>query len=204
MPCFRIPRALLVASVAAVAACGETGPEPSESPQSSVSRPESATPGGADDPGAASTIRELQWDDLIPADWQPQKILEDFDAENLTDDDPRAQAMLDKLQELWRLAPVVPELDGKTVSLPGFVVPTEATEDRVFEFLLVPYMGACIHVPPPPANQTVYVVTNPGREYRGALFDPVTVTGQLRVKATDNELGAAGYFIAAESVAPYQ
>ena len=49
-------------------------------------------------------------------------------------------------------------LDGATVRLPGFIIPLDARRDGVLdEFLLVPYFGACIHVPPPPPNQLVYV-----------------------------------------------
>src|ERR1700742_1362770 len=49
-------------------------------------------------------------------------------------------------------------LEGATVRLPGFIVPLEAVKSGdVSEFLLVPYFGSCIHVPPPPPNQIVYV-----------------------------------------------
>jgi uncharacterized protein len=49
-------------------------------------------------------------------------------------------------------------LEGATVRLPGFIVPLEGVKDgSVSEFLLVPYFGSCIHVPPPPPNQIVYV-----------------------------------------------
>ncbi len=51
-------------------------------------------------------------------------------------------------------------LEGATVRLPGFIVPLEAVKSGdVSEFLLVPYFGSCIHVPPPPPNQIVYVHT---------------------------------------------
>jgi hypothetical protein len=147
---------------------------------------------------------ELEWDDLIPADWRPDKLFEQYDIDNIDDDDPRADALMDKLQALWAEAPVVEALDGQTVRLPGFVVPltTDATEIR--EFLLVPYFGACIHVPPPPSNQTVYVVTSEDGAYHGELFDTVWVEGVMHIERFSNDLGEAGYRIDAVSVSPYE
>ncbi len=79
--------------------------------------------------------------------------------------------------------------------LPGFVVPLETDATEIAEFLLVPYFGACIHVPPPPANQTVHVLTADGAAYRGELFDTVWVEGRMHVTPFSNELGDAGYRI---------
>ncbi len=60
-------------------------------------------------------------------------------------------------------APVVKELDGQQVKLPGYIVPLEVSEEgRTTEFLLVPYYGACIHVPPPPSNQIVHIFSEMG------------------------------------------
>ncbi len=60
-------------------------------------------------------------------------------------------------------APVVKSLDGQQVKLPGYIVPLEVNEEgRTTEFLLVPYYGACIHVPPPPPNQIVHIFSEMG------------------------------------------
>ena len=67
------------------------------------------------------------------------------------------------------------------------------------EFLLVPFVGACIHVPPPPANQIVYVKTEKGFDVKGS-FDPVYVTGIMKVTMTATGLADAGYTIEAERV----
>ena len=48
-------------------------------------------------------------------------------------------------------------LEDKEVKLPGYVIPLEYYGREINTFLLVPYIGACIHVPPPPPNQIVYV-----------------------------------------------
>lgn len=164
------------------------------------------TPGSGIDAVTPSQAEEIDWDRLIPVDWQPETLLEGFDLDEidaLDDDDPRAVALMDKLTELWATAPVVEDLDGLTVRLPGFVVPLELDAQRMSEFLLVPYYGACIHVPPPPANQTIHVVAPEGGEYVGGLFDTVWVTGTLRVMRTSSDLAEAGYRIDMTAIEPY-
>ena len=78
-------------------------------------------------------------------------------------------------------------LDGKFVRLPGYALPLEMAERGVTEFLLVPYVGACIHVPPPPPNQVVLAQLQTA--YRVAnLYEPVWITGQLKTQSTSTEL----------------
>lgn len=163
---------------------------------------QAATPNQMTD--ATPVAEELNWDTLIPTDWQPETLVNQYDADNLTDDDPRAKELLGKLKRLWAEAPVVPELDGKPVRLPGFVMPLETDGTRISEFPLVPYYGACIHVPPPPANQTVHIRLPPELAFEGQTFDTVWVTGTLRVTPTNSELADAGYRIEATGVAPYE
>lgn len=147
-------------------------------------------------------VLELEWDSLVPADFRPEALMERFNIDALEDDDPRAEEVMAEMEELWANAPVVAALDGSRVKLPGFVVPLEGDGQRVTDFLLVPYFGACIHSPPPPANQTVYVVAEQGARVR-EMFDTVWVTGRLRAQRTDSELGDAGYRLEAQRVEPY-
>jgi len=149
-------------------------------------------------------VKELEWDALIPDDYSPEKLFEEYQPDNLADDDPRAAELMDKLQKLWDEAPVRPELDGQTVKLPGFTVPLEGDSQETSSFLLVPYYGACIHVPPPPANQTVYVLREQGKGTKLGEFDVVWVTGTMSVKRTENEMAEAGYTLYATEVAPYE
>lgn len=95
--------------------------------------------------------------------------------------------------------PVVESLDGKRVHIGGYVVPLDFAATTVKEFLLVPFVGACIHVPPPPPNQIIYVKTDKGFDVQGS-FDAVYVTGLLRVATTATGLADAGYSIQAEKV----
>ena len=153
-------------------------------------------------------VTELDWDALIPEEWRPETLLEGLNEDgasldDISDEDPRAEAVMNRLMALWKQAPVVEALDGKKVRLPGFVVPLEFDLNDVSEFLLVPYYGACIHVPPPPANQTVHVVLPEGKAFRGGVFDTVWVTGVLRVERFSSEMAEAGYRLKALQIAPY-
>jgi hypothetical protein len=153
----------------------------------------------------AEPVQELEWEAMIPEDYRPDKIMGQFgDINELDDDDPRAQKIMDQLKAAWDAAPVVESLDGKRVKLPGFVVPIEGDGKKLSEFLLVPYYGACIHVPPPPANQTVYVKVPKADAKIREAFDTVWVTGVLSAKSFDSDLATAGYQLEAEEVAPYE
>ena len=153
----------------------------------------------------AEQAQELDWDALIPDDFRPDKIMQQFgDINELDDEDPRTKKIMQQLEALWKEAPVVASLGGKRVKLPGFVVPLEGDGKVVSEFLLVPYYGACIHVPPPPANQTVYVKVPKGDAKIRQAFDTVWVTGTLSAKSFDSDLATAGYQLQADEVAPYQ
>jgi len=92
--------------------------------------------------------------------------------------------------------------NGKTVRIPGFIVPLEQDSDGVTAFILVPFVGACIHVPPPPANQLVFVTTKRPYESDG-MFEAVTVTGLFGTSALSTELGDIGYSLAADRITPY-
>src|SRR5262245_40587702 len=98
-------------------------------------------------------------------------------------------------------APVVESLGGKRVHIGGYVVPLSFDATRVTDFLLVPFVGACIHVPPPPANQIIYVKIAHGLDVRGT-FDPAWVTGTLKVTPAFTGLADAGYSLEAETVEP--
>lgn len=108
---------------------------------------------------------------------------------------------------------IVDDLHGRVVRMPGYLLPLELTGTKVTEFLLVPYVGACIHVPPPPPNQIVYVKTTPKEGYKHkGLYDPVWVTGKMTVKSLTRDLFlvdgstdvSIGYSLAARKIEPYE
>jgi hypothetical protein len=150
-------------------------------------------------------VRTLSWEDLVPAGYRPDQIFQKFAkrAGKLQDDDPRAKELQQELLTAWSEAPVVATLDGKRVKLPGYVVPLETEGKQVSEFLLVPYLGACIHVPPPPSNQIVYVKTGKADAKARNLYDTVMITGTLRTTGIATAVGAAGYTLEASKIESY-
>lgn len=152
-------------------------------------------------PPSAGVV-DLEWEELMPKGWSARQALEGIDLASLTDNDPRANQLLDKLRQDLDKAPIVKALDGKRVRLAGFVVTLERNDKGVREFLLVPYFGACIHTPPPPANQIVHVLAANPFPPEKAIF-PVWVTGTLKTVAAVTAEGAAGYRIADAQVEEY-
>ncbi len=99
---------------------------------------------------------------------------------------------------------VVEELDGKLVRVPGFVLPFVYSDSgKISEFLLVPYFGACIHMPPPPPNQMVYVKAEKPVTV-GTIWDAVWVVGVLRTQKHLNDVGDAAYTLELKSWEIYE
>ncbi len=95
-------------------------------------------------------------------------------------------------------------LDGATVRLPGFIVPLEALKSGgLSDFLLVPYFGSCIHVPPPPPNQLVYVHTIK-RAAIASIYDAYWITGKLHLQTKTTRLGSAAYELSADKIEVYR
>ncbi|SEP96373.1 hypothetical protein SAMN04244573_00750 [Azotobacter beijerinckii] len=151
----------------------------------------------------AAEPRDLAWTEMIPtgtpATPEPQAPMHDPGQGSALSDESDPPAA-----QMSPAAPVVEALNGQLVRLPGYLVPLETASDgRVREFLLVPYFGACIHVPPPPSNQIVHVRNEPGVQLE-VLYQPYWVEGKLQVEHTSSELAEAGYRMATSKVYPYQ
>lgn len=100
---------------------------------------------------AAETPLEIDWEDLIPKDAGNTQLAAPtgkIEHGQLSTPIPAKSAF--KVTEKY---------NGETVRIPGYIVPLEYDGSKIKQFLLVPYVGACIHVPPPPANQLIYVTT---------------------------------------------
>ena len=152
---------------------------------------------------AAASYRDAKWEELVPKGWDPTKKFRAMNLGMLGDDHPKVQEMMREMRETWDNAPTVKELDGAAVRLPGYVVPLEEVKGELKEFLLVPYYGACIHSPPPPANQIVHVVAaKPVKGIRS--MDTVWVSGTLKSARKDSGMGMSGYQMAAAVVVPYE
>lgn len=151
--------------------------------------------------GAASA-KETTWDELMPKDWDPMKAFRPADMGLVVEGSSKERNMMREMREVWDNAPTNGKMDGVAVRLPGYVVPLEEVKGELTEFLLVPYFGACIHSPPPPANQIVHVVSaQPLKGLR--TMDAVWVSGTLKVQRGDSAMGASGYLIQGPAVEPY-
>jgi hypothetical protein len=154
------------------------------------------------DKAGSQTYRQIEWDDLIPKGWDPMAAFKGLDLARLKDSDPKAQEALEKMRSAWDQAPVETALNGQRVRIAGFVVPLERKGEQVLEFLLVPYFGACIHVPPPPANQIIHVV--PEKPVTGMrTMDAMWVSGTLKLDRSETGMGVSGYRLRGEALAPY-
>ncbi|MEZ5459337.1 MAG: DUF3299 domain-containing protein [Steroidobacteraceae bacterium] len=158
-------------------------------------KPRTAAP--ASKPGSAAVL-ELDWDELLPKDARsrfaagPPPPVHDY----LGEGGLAAQQIMD--------FSVNKELDGQNVKLPGFIVPLDIGKDGlVAEFFLVPYFGACIHVPPPPPNQIVYVRMNKGIAL-DSIYEAYWITGRMKLQNKTTRLGAAAYHLAGDKVEIYK
>lgn len=167
----------------------QPGPDLTQSPY----KPSTKSDGG---------FKEVAWESLIPKDWDPMAPFKGMKLEKLQDDDPRAVEALWKAKKYWKNAPIDPSMDGAAIRIPGFVVSLEREGEALKEFLLVPYFGACIHVPPPPANQIIHVHSaKPIKDIR--TMDAVWINGVLKVDHSDTMMGSAGYSMTSVKVEPY-
>lgn len=194
MPDFRI---VLVAASLAGAACVIA-----HAATSSDYRVGDRLPQAAQKPAAGNAYKEIRWDALMPPHWDPMAALKGLDFAKLDDSDPRAMEALERLRKEWSTAPVNPAMNGARIRIPGFVVPLEGSRGKLREFLLVPYFGACIHVPPPPANQVIHVKSAKPLQFES--MDAVWVNGVVETFHAPTQMGDAGYRMTADAVSVFK
>ena len=162
----------------------------------------------------AADYQTLDWRDLIPDDdysalQQPAEWVLGIDdgAENdrlETLQTFLAEATDDPYQQALTSTQFKSEYDNQSVRIPGFIVPLAFNdEQKVTEFFIVPYFGACIHVPPPPHNQIIFGQSKMGFEV-GALYKPRWIAGLMRTEVMENEVATAAYQLKVDSVVDYE
>ncbi len=138
---------------------------------------------------------DLTWTDLLP-EGEVQTAVPTFLQGLIDHDGPplvNAQPASSGVRADW---------NGSLIRLPGFIVPIDYKGSGVVAFILVPFVGACVHVPPPPANQLVFVTTDEPFESAG-LYEAVTVTGVLGISTIATELAVVGYALSANKIEPF-
>ena len=137
---------------------------------------------------------DLEWADLVPVGETivPPMLsgLVDHSETSLTSQQPQSSGV----RSDW---------NGKIVRLPGFIVPIDFTSAGVTAFILVPFVGACVHVPPPPANQLVFVTTQAPYDSAG-MYAPVHVVGKFGASSISTHLADVGYGLAADHIRPFK
>ncbi|RPE71265.1 hypothetical protein EDD53_0381 [Pacificibacter maritimus] len=144
--------------------------------------------------GFAETPREIMWEDLLAPGVPYSEII--------------GEGEMDERNDLWlpifdeNATALNPALDGAYIKMPGFIIPLEQSTAGVTAFVLVPYMGACLHTPPPPPNQLVFVTSQtpwPNTD----LFDAVWVSGHMRHEIQSTEVAQTGYALTADAMEIY-
>lgn len=157
--------------------------------------------------GKTDAVTTIGWSDLVPADarkdlFNPAKVDHSKGPERPRSSPLGTQDSLDTASSA-PAAPTVSTYDNRQIKMPGYVVPVDYDKDgRIIRFFLVPYFGACTHVPAPPTNQIVYVRYPQGFQ-PAALYEPFWVTGTLKVEAIHSELAESGYSMNGIKIEPY-
>jgi hypothetical protein len=155
-----------------------------------------------------AAVIDVTWADLIPKSavvGDKAKVLEGIIQHAQVSSAPETAgasqptASIEQLLGITSAVAYRSDLDQKDVRISGFILPLQFSGTKVTQFLLVPFVGACIHVPPPPANQLVLVDVPQGYATTG-LWEPVSVTGTLSVSGISTELAQVGYSLKASDV----
>ena len=151
----------------------------------------------------------IDWNDLMPEPWVKEMTKEMAAVgklSNLQDSSDEANKAMAVMRKKFDEAPIVKSQLNKKVRLPGYVVPLDAERSEKREFLLVPYFGACIHTPPPPANQIVLIRPTAQSKIKKLpeSMDIVWVEGEIKEGRVATSQGVSGYLLEAVSVAPYE
>ncbi len=143
----------------------------------------------------SATPKVIGWEDLIPPGVPYAEII--------------GEGEMDVLQDTWlpefdeNATKLNKKLNGAYIKMPGYVLPIDMSTAGVTSFIMVPYVGACIHTPPPPANQLVFVDSKKPWP-SGMLWDPVWVTGRMRHELQSTSLADIGYAMDAELIEVYE
>ena len=160
-----------------------------------------------------TSFKTIDWDSLMPEEdlnalLNPPNYLDQIEDDAIEDQiSDQLQidfdsAINDRYQQALVSTKIIKELDGQLVRIPGFVVPVEFDEESITEFFLVPYFGACIHSPPPPPNQIIYVHAPNGLQLN-TLYDPFWISGTINTTLVKNYMATAAYSLKMASYEAY-
>lgn len=150
---------------------------------------------------AEDGARKISWEELLP-EGEEERLLELYQ-QQINGYGLISEGSAGDVATQFGTFNTVPELNGQKVRLPGYTVPFEYGVDaEITEFLLVPYFGACLHSPPPPPNQTVFVTTKTPLKLKD-LAQAVWIEGTLRTVTQSTNLADAAYTFELENIETY-
>ena len=153
--------------------------------------------------------KTIEWNDLMPDTWVKEMTKEMAALSKMSylqDTSDEANKAMNAMRKKLDDAPIVKTQLNKKIRIPGYAVPLDAERSEKREFLLVPYFGACIHTPPPPANQIVLVrpMAQSKIKKMPESMDVLWVEGELKEGRVSTSQGVSGYMLEAISIAPYE
>lgn len=150
-------------------------------------------------------VREIGWEELMP-EGEEEKLAQLYQQQMsmLYSGGPIAEGSAGDMMIQIGTFNTVKELNETKVRIPGYTVPFEfGANAEITEFLLVPYYGACLHAPPPPPNQTVFVIADEPIKLRN-LAQAVWIEGTMFTQTQESELADAAYTIRVDKVETYE
>ena len=139
----------------------------------------------------AQTPLRVTWDMLIPPGVPYSEIIGEGEIDEVNDTwNPIYDSNATKLNEA---------LSGAYIRMPGYIVPLDLTSAGTSAFILVPYVGACIHTPPPPPNQLVYTTVDPPWQMEDP-WNAIWVTGTMSTKLQSTDIAETGYALVADEI----
>lgn len=164
-------------------------------------------------------FKTVEWTDLIPKEdldalLNPPSYLDDIEDGSFEDfsfedqisaqiQNSLAAANDDSYQLALSSTRVIEAMDGQAIRIAGFIVPLEFDDEQtITQFFLVPFFGACIHVPPPPPNQIIFVNYPQGLK-QDSLYDPFWISGVLNTSLVENDMAMAAYSMQMQSYEVY-
>ncbi|KAA1153499.1 DUF3299 domain-containing protein [Pseudoalteromonas sp. FUC4] len=163
----------------------------------------------------STSYEEIEWIQLMPKDdldalLNPPEYLTEIedgseqDTLNSLDAKPFDNEQDKRYQQALSSVRVIESYNNKKLRIPGFIVSLESEEGkRISEFFIVPYFGACLHMPPPPPNQIIYVKFDQGVDLK-SLYDAFWFEGTLTINTVENELGTSAYQLKLDNILPYE
>jgi len=153
---------------------------------------------------AAKGVKRIGWEDLMP-EGEEERLAQMYQAQMAMLYSGAGVAEGSAADTMVQVGTfnTVKELNGKKIRIPGYTVPFEYGADaQIKEFLLVPYFGACIHSPPPPPNQTIFIMADKAIKMND-LAQAVWIEGTIYTQTQESDLADAAYTIKLTSIEEY-